>query len=120
MASPSPDATLTTVPTWPLSPPYRYFLSCGFPLVARKTEQRPWTSPQLPTIRRSRQGRAKAFRDAIWLYAEWWREPEPHVSLDLEPVLISTACEAVLPFNDPLPESVFEKLFSFLQRNIQC
>ena len=41
-------------------------------------------------------------------------ESEPHVSLDLEPVLISTACEAVLPFRDPLPESVFERLFSLL------
>ena len=71
----------------------------------------PPPAPDHPTIP---PGRAKAFRDAIWLYAEWWREPEPHVSLDVEPVLISTACEAVLPFNDPLPESVFEKLFSFL------
>jgi hypothetical protein len=67
--------------------------------------------PDHPTIP---PGRAKAFHDAVWFYAEWWGESEPHVSLDLEPVLISTACEAVLPFRDPLPESVFERLFSFL------
>jgi hypothetical protein len=28
--------------------------------------------------------------------------------------VISTVCEAVLPFSDPLPESVFLKLFAFL------
>jgi hypothetical protein len=59
-------------------------------------------------------GRAEAFRDAVWRYSDWWAEPEPEVVLDQKPVVISTVCEAVLPFNDPLPESVFEKLFSFL------
>jgi hypothetical protein len=59
-------------------------------------------------------GRAEAFRDAVWRYSDWWAEPEPEVILDQKPVLISTVCEAVLPFSDPLPESVFEKLFSFL------
>lgn len=69
------------------------------------------SSPEHPTIP---PGRAEAFREAVWRYADWWGEPEPEVSLDLKPVLISTAGEAVLPFSDPLPESVFEKLFSFL------
>jgi hypothetical protein len=59
-------------------------------------------------------GLAKAFRDAVWRYFDWWGEPEPEVSLDLRPTLISTVCHAALRFNDPLPESVFEKLFSFL------
>jgi hypothetical protein len=59
-------------------------------------------------------GRADAFRNAVWRYSDWRAEPEPEVILDQKPVVISTVCEAVLPFSDPLPESVFEKLFSFL------
>jgi hypothetical protein len=55
-------------------------------------------------------GRAKAFDDAVRFYAEWWGG-EPQVSLDLEPVSISAATQAVLPFTDPLPENVFERLF---------
>jgi hypothetical protein len=68
------------------------------------------SSPEHPTIP---PGRAKAFHDAVRFYAEW-RGDEPHVSLDLEPVLISAATQTVLPFRDPLPESVFERLFSYL------
>ena len=34
--------------------------------------------------------------------------------LDLKPVSIITVCKEVLPFNDPLPEDVFQKLFSKL------
>ena len=58
--------------------------------------------------------RAEAFRDAVWRYSHWLAEPEPEVSLDLKPVSISTICRDVLPFADPLPEDVFEKLFSHL------
>jgi hypothetical protein len=58
--------------------------------------------------------RAQAFRDAVWRYSHWSGEREPEVILDLKPVLISTVCKNVLPFNDPLPEDVFEKLFSEL------
>lgn len=47
-------------------------------------------SPEHPTIP---PGRAEAFRDAVWRYADWWGEPEPEVNLDLKPVLISTVCE---------------------------
>ena len=68
------------------------------------------SSPNHPTIP---PGRAKAFDDAVWFYAEWW-DAEPQVSLDLEPVSISAATQAVLPFTDPLPENVFERLFSYL------
>jgi len=66
--------------------------------------------PDHPTIP---PGRARAFDDAVWIYAEWWGD-EPQVSLDLELVSISAASQAVLPFTDPLPESVFERLFSYL------
>jgi hypothetical protein len=59
-------------------------------------------------------GRAAAFRDAVRHYSDWRGEAEPVVTFDLKPALISTVCEAVLPFNDPLPEDVFEKLFSHL------
>ena len=68
-------------------------------------------SPAPPTIPPAR---AQAFRDAVWRYAHWSGEREPEVILDLKPVLISTVCKNVLPFNDPLPEDVFEKLFSEL------
>src|SRR6478736_4375077 len=71
-------------------------------------EPSPLDHPTIPP------GRAQAFHDAIRFYPEWWGETEPHVSLDLEPVSLNTACEAVLPFRDPLPENVFEKLFSYL------
>jgi hypothetical protein len=57
---------------------------------------------------------AAAFRDAVWRYSHWLAEPEPEVSLDLKPASISTVCRDVLPFNDPLPEDVFGKLFSHL------
>src|SRR5262245_4334121 len=66
--------------------------------------------PDHPTIP---PGRAQAFHDAVLYYAEWWGD-EPQVSLDREPVSISAASQAVLPFTDPLPESVFERLFSYL------
>ncbi|SRR5216683_1795711 len=59
-------------------------------------------------------GRAAAFRDAVRHYSDWRGEAEPEVSLDLKPALISTVCEVVLSFSDPLPEDVFEKLFSHL------
>ena len=59
-------------------------------------------------------GRAAAFREAVRHYTNWRGEAEPEVSLDLKPALISTVCEAVLSFSDPLPEDVFEKLFSYL------
>src|SRR5437773_2505020 len=57
---------------------------------------------------------AEGFRDAVWRYSDWRAEPEPEVHLHLKPVSISTVCRDVLPFNDPLPEDVFEKLFSYL------
>ena len=57
---------------------------------------------------------AEAFRDALWRYSHWLAEPEPEVSLDLKRVSISTVCRDVLPFDDPLPEDVFERLFSHL------
>jgi hypothetical protein len=50
----------------------------------------------------------------VWRYSHWLAEPEPEVSLDLKPASISTVCRDVLPCNDPLPEDVFEKLFSHL------
>ena len=53
----------------------------------------------------------QAFRDAVWCYSRWRDEREPEVILDLQPVSISAVCRDVLPFNDPLPEDVFEKLF---------
>jgi hypothetical protein len=37
--------------------------------------------------------------------------PNPEVILDLKPVSISSVCKYVLPFNNPLPEDVFQKLF---------
>jgi hypothetical protein len=58
--------------------------------------------------------RAEAFRNAVWRYSDWRAEPEPEVSLDLKPVSISAVCRDVLPFNDPLPEDLFEKLFFHL------
>jgi hypothetical protein len=51
---------------------------------------------------------------AVWRYSHWSGERKPEVILDLKPVLISTVCKNVLPFDDPLPEDVFEKLFSEL------
>ena len=57
---------------------------------------------------------AQAFRDAVWCYSHWRNDREPEVILDLQPVSISAVCRDVLPFNDPLPEDVFEKLFSEL------
>jgi hypothetical protein len=50
----------------------------------------------------------------VWRYSDWRAEPEPEVSLDLKPVSISAVCRDVLPFNDPLPEDLFEKLFFHL------
>jgi hypothetical protein len=68
-------------------------------------------SPPHPTIPPAY---AQAFRDAVWHYSRWTGEAEPEVIVDLKPVSISTVCKAVLPFNDPLPEDVFRKLFSDL------
>ena len=68
-------------------------------------------SPVHPTIPPAY---AQAFRDAVWRYSRWTGEAEPEVILDLKPVSISSLCKYVLPFNDPLPEDVFQKLFSEL------
>ena len=68
-------------------------------------------SPAHPTIPPAY---AQAFRDAVWCYSHWRDEREPKVTLDLQPVSISAVCRDVLLFNDPLPEDVFEKLFSEL------
>jgi hypothetical protein len=65
-------------------------------------------SPSHPTIPPAS---AQAFRDAVWRYSRWTDEAEPEVILDLKPVSISTVCKDVLPFNDPLPDDVFQKLF---------
>jgi hypothetical protein len=68
-------------------------------------------SPAHPTIPPAY---AQAFRDAVWRYSRWTGEAEPEVILDLKPVSISSVCKYVLSFNDPLPEDVFQKLFSEL------
>jgi hypothetical protein len=45
-----------------------------------------------------------AFRDAIGQYGNWRRgEPEPDVSLKMQPFAISTVCEFVSKFEDPMP-----------------
>jgi hypothetical protein len=44
--------------------------------------------PDHPTIP---PGRAKAFHDAVWFYAEWWGESEPHVLPQSSPASRATA-----------------------------
>jgi len=58
----------------------------------------------------------KAFRDAVWLYADWNSAlPEPQVQIGgsshaSSSHAISAVCALVEKFDDRLPEEIFERL----------
>jgi hypothetical protein len=52
-----------------------------------------------------------AFHNAIGQYGDWRRgEPEPVVSLDMQPVAISTICDRVSKFEEPMPDDLWHQL----------
>jgi hypothetical protein len=55
-----------------------------------------------------------AFHRAVWSFRDWgFIRFEPSVSVDQNPFLISTVCDLVMKFKDPLPDNVFAKLLSY-------
>ncbi len=53
----------------------------------------------------------EAFSSAIGEYSYWRRgEPEPVVSLDMQPVVISTICDRVSKFEAPMPDDLWHLL----------
>jgi hypothetical protein len=57
-----------------------------------------------------------AFCSAVAAYRNWSPgEPEPKVSLDMRPVLISTVLEIVMNFSDPMPDDLQHVLANLVQ-----
>ena len=54
-----------------------------------------------------------AFRGAIGLFRDWRRgQPEPVGSVYQQPVPISTLCDIVMIFEDPMPEDLWRLLLN--------
>ena len=54
-----------------------------------------------------------AFNGAISAYLVWSPgEPEPQVSLNWKPFLISTVCDFAMKFRDPMPDGLWYVLLS--------
>jgi hypothetical protein len=54
---------------------------------------------------------SEAFSSAIGEYSRWRRgESEPVVSLDMQPVAISTICDRVSKFEAPMPDGLWHHL----------